>query len=60
MLMKSNEELKLQNHLDECQMKIKRLEQEKIKLMQNMSMTDDLSEKQIERQIDQASKMLSI
>ena len=58
MLLKSNEELKLQNHLDDCQMQIKKLENEKMRLLQQMSVADDLSEKQIERQIDQATKIL--
>ena len=49
MLLKSNEELKLQNHLDDCQMQIKKLENEKMRLMQQISVADDLSEKQIER-----------
>ena len=58
MLLKSNEELKLQNHLDDCQMQIKKLENEKMRLLLQISVADDLSEKQIERQIDQATKML--
>ena len=49
MLIKSNEQIKLQNHLEDCQIKIKRLESEKMKLMQQISVNDELSEKQIER-----------
>ena len=45
MLLKSNEEIKLQNLLEECQYKIKKLENEKINLMQKVSINDELSEK---------------
>ena len=44
-LLKSNEEIKLQNLLEECQYKIKKLENEKNNLMQKVSINDELSEK---------------